>query len=109
MKAVKNGLVFPSLPLFLLTSACIGCNLHWLTGQVESFYIFLSYDISNYCNFVCNKHHVGSVIFEWLQSQCTNTEDKLEYDASQHLLTSFLWKEDTQQVLSANCLNAVKN
>ena len=55
-----------SLPTLIedLTSACIGCNLHWLTGQVESFYIFLSCDISNHCNFVCNKHHVGSVIFE---------------------------------------------
>ena len=37
-----------------------------------------------------------------------NTEDKQEYDASQYLLTSFILKEDTQQVLSASCLNAVK-
>ena len=48
-----------------------------------------------------------SLIFEWLQSQCKNTENKLEYNTSQNLLTNFLLKDDNQKALTSNCLNAV--
>ena len=51
---------------------------------------------------------LGSVIFEWLQSQCRNTENKLEYNTSQNLLKNFLLKDDTQKALSSNCLNAIR-
>jgi hypothetical protein len=72
------------------------------------FLVFISCNVSSNCSFLFNKHDRGSVIFKCLLSQCKNTEDKLEYNASQHLLTSFLLKEDTGKVLSANCLNVVK-
>ena len=51
---------------------------------------------------------LGSVIFEWLQSQCNNTENKLEYNASQNLLKNFLLRTDTQKTLTTDCLNAIR-
>ena len=55
------------------------------------------------------QHYIlGSIICEWLQSQCNNTENKLEYNASQNLLKNFLLRTDTQKTLTTDCLNAIR-
>ncbi|KAL7543722.1 hypothetical protein ACHAXR_013004 [Thalassiosira sp. AJA248-18] len=49
----------------------------------------------------------GTIIYQWLQSTCTDCESKEEYDRSNTELTRFLRKESTVDALGSECINAI--
>lgn len=54
------------------------------------------------------KSKLGTILYRWLQQQCTYVEDKAEYDKSCRLFGEFLSRKRTKDDLGHECILAAK-